>query len=165
MNSLHHPRCKIRTQLSEVLLTLTDFLPDQMTRKATEHFSHLVCLPLVCQLFSFPDQREHRSGEKGRRGMGCYGKQEGFFFTGSHQMHMENYSTSKHCGIPFRPQERSNGRRIQYICHFGIWCTQKTVQWGYCYFVFFLYFHKRSILYIIFKCNILIKMTTCLFAY
>lgn len=163
MNSLHHPCCKFRTQLSEVLLTLTDFLPDQMTRKATEHFSHLVCLVLVCQLFFFSRPEGTREWREGEERDGVLWQTSRVFFTCSHQMPMENYSTSKHCGIPFRPQERSNSMRI-YLPFWDLMYA-KTVQWGYCYFVFFLYFHKGSILYIIFKCNIFVKMTTCLFAY
>lgn len=129
MNSLHHPWCKTRSQLTEVLLTLKKkktFCQTDWRGKQQNIFIYLFfasCLSsagLSTFLLSFPQPegiqkcrgREERDGKRER--CGCKGRCVFHMFTSN------AHGTSRDCGIPSRLEQRRNDRHI-HICHF--WYT------------------------------------------
>lgn len=111
-DSLHHPRRKIRSQVSEVLLTSRSFPTERLTRKSTEPLSCILSLFFACVNFSFFSPPERTRGEEERRWTQrerrCGGEQAGRcdILTCSDQMRMKSCGTSKDCGIPSRPRQR-----------------------------------------------------------
>lgn len=76
------------------------------------NFSFVSARPEGAQKWRRVRRRREKGGREARGGVVVRGD---VFFTCSHQMHMENYSTSKDCRIPSRPQQRKNDRLYIYI--------------------------------------------------
>lgn len=123
INSLPHPRCKIRTQLSEVLLT-SKKKNLRLSETDEENNRTFLASCLSTFLFSFRDQREQGSDEKGRRGTG---EGESAWWQASWEMCFSRVhikctwkTTAPQRIVGYPPGPSGEAMTDVYICHFGV---------------------------------------------